>query len=115
MAVTKKSLDNLNPAKKGEPSRNPKGRPKGAKSMKTRAIEMLSAMADDKEYSTPLCKALIDVLGNEDAKPSEVIKATEVLRDTIEGKPTQRIEQTNEDVTPPSKIELTAPSDDSKG
>jgi hypothetical protein len=113
MANNPNAAKNLKPAKKGE-VRNPNGRPKGAKSMKNRAIEMLSAMSSDKEYATPLCKALIDVLGNEDAKPSEIIKATEVLRDTIEGKPTQKIEQTNEDVTPPTKIELTAPDDDSK-
>jgi len=111
MANNPKAKDNLKPFKKGQ-SGNPKGRKPGAKSMKTRAIELLSAMADDKEYATPLCNALIAVLGNEDAKPSEIIKSVEVLRDTIEGKPTQKIEQTNEDVTPPTGIELTAPKDD---
>ena len=113
MANNPKAKDNLKPFKKGQ-SGNPKGRTKGAKSMKTRAMEMLSALSDDKEYATPLCQALLDVLDNEDAKPSEVTKAVEVLRDTIEGKPTQKIEQTNEDVTPPAKILLTGPDDDSK-
>jgi len=113
MANNPKAKDNLKPFKKGK-SGNPKGKKKGCKDMKTRAIELLAAMSDDGEYSTPICNAVIKVLENEEgmAKPSEVIKAGEFLRDAIEGKPTQKIEQTNEDVTPPTGIELTAPKDD---
>lgn len=98
---------NLKPFKKGQ-SGNPNGRPIGAKSMKTRAVEMLSAMSDDKEYATPLITALLNVLDEKsDAKASERIKSVEVLRDTIEGKPTQKVEQTNEDVTKRDLSKLT--------
>ncbi len=112
MANNPKAKDNLKPFKKGQ-SGNPKGRKPGSKSIKTRAIELLSAISKDGEYSSPLCDAVIDVMGDKErSKPSEIIKAAEFLRDAIEGKPTQKIEQTNEDVTPPTKIELTAPDDD---
>lgn len=99
---------NLKPFKKGK-SGNPKGKKKGCKNLKTRAIEILAAMSDDGEYSTPICNAIIKVLENEEgtAKPSEVIKAGEFLRDAIEGKPTQKIEQTNEDVTKRDLSKLT--------
>jgi hypothetical protein len=113
MANNPKAKDNLKPFKKGK-SGNPKGKKKGCKDLKTRAIEMLAAISEDGEYSTPICDAIIKVLENEEgiAKPSEVIKSAEFLRDTIDGKPTQKIEQTTNDITPPTKIRLVGPKED---
>ena len=107
------AVKNLRPAKKGE-VRNPKGRPVGSKSAKTRAIEMLAALADDKEPMTPIFKALLAVLNGDEVKDSDRLKAADMLMDRIEGKATQKLETENKDVTPPAVIKLTGPDDDSK-
>jgi hypothetical protein len=108
-----KRMANLKPFKKGK-SGNPKGRAKGYKTAKTRANEMLAALADDKEPMTPIFKLILEVLNGEELKASDRLKAADMLMDRIEGKATQKVETKNEDITPPAKIELVAPNDDSK-
>ena len=113
MANNPNAVANLKPAKKGEPSRNPAGRPKGSKSAKTRALEMLAAISEDKEPMTPIFKALLTVLNGEEVKDSDRLKAADMLMDRIEGKAVARVEQKTEDLTP-SLIKLTGPDDRSK-
>jgi len=113
MANNPNAAKNLIPAKKGEPSRNPKGRPKGSKDAKTVYREMLSAVSKDGEPMSPVIQVVIDLLQAE--KDSDRLNAAKEIIDRLEGKAIARVESKNEDVTPPAKIELTAPSDNSAG
>ena len=119
---TKKQLANLKPAKKGE-VRNPKGRPVGAKSVETIIRDAVKAFMDDDAFEKldidktksfdprlaifgRLVKSLIE------GRDNDSNTAAKELLDRMDGKSVAKIEQTNEDVTPPTGIELTAPKDD---
>jgi hypothetical protein len=118
--------ENLKPAKKGE-VRNPKGRPKGAKGVETLLRQAMKAIVDDEDFEKlgidPKSKfdPRLIILGqwaknmcSDDAKVSESTAAGDKLYERMDGKAVAKVEQTVNDVTPPTKIELTAPDDDSK-
>ena len=105
MANNPKAADNLKPAKKGE-VRNPKGRPKGSKSAKTRAIEMLRALSSDKEPMTPIFAAIIKVMSDEECKPSDILKAADMLMDRIEGKAVAKIEDVTDKKPTPIAVDV---------
>jgi len=128
MTDKNKGHENLIPPKKGEPSRNPKGRPKGAKGTDTLVREAVRAFAskedleklgiDPKSNFDPRLAILGQWAKNmcsEDAKVSESTAAGDKLYERMDGKAVAKVEQENLDVTPPVVIQLTAPSDDSKG
>ena len=104
---------NLIPPKKGEPSRNPKGRPKGAKGTETLVREAILAFADkddlkklgiDSKSKFDPRLALLGKLAQNmyDApKESDSTSAAKEIYDRMDGKSIARVEQTTEDVTKP--------------
>jgi len=107
--------ENLIPAKPGE-VRNPKGRGKGTLNNTTilRNILLAGMTPDEKKAAGKNFDPrafLFEKLrvATESDKPSEVIMAVKEMFDRTEGKSIARVEQTTEDITPPTKIRLVAP------
>ena len=103
--------DNLKKWKKGE-SGNPKGREKGSKNRSTIARKWLETMQANtknpltEELEDLTIEDLITLAQIKKAKESGDTNAYKALMDSAFGAPTQPIEQTNIDKTPP-KIEWT--------
>ena len=111
---------NLKPFKKGQ-SGNPSGKVKGTKNSITILREVLIAEMTEEERKEAgkdfdprvwMFKKYVDVAKNDEARDSDKLTAVDKMWDRAEGKAIARVEQTTEDVTPPTKIELTAPDDD---
>jgi len=115
MAKENSGHKNLIPAKPGD-IRNPKGRGEGNLNKTTYAKiamdafappELAKKLGKDAELDLQLFGRL--AMAMRDGKESEAIAAVKEMFDRTEGKAIARIEQTNEDVTPPTKIRLVAP------
>jgi hypothetical protein len=85
-----KGQENLIPAKKGE-IRNPKGKPKGTKNLKTLIREVLDAT--DVQINGKKVKADYAIVAKlvQTALQGN-LKAVEMIHDRMEGKPTQKQE-----------------------
>jgi hypothetical protein len=97
LEVHPNSLSNLNPVQKGDVGRNPNGRPKGARSIKTILREITEAMGENEEgVKAPVgeliwYKAAKQALeGDKDARRD--------IADRLEGKPLQKTEEERKDV-----------------
>ena len=120
MAKENSGHKNLKPAKKGE-VRNPKGRGEGNLNRATYAKMAMNTFAPDELAAElgPNAELELQLFGRlaiamRDGKESEAIAAVKEMFDRTEGKSIARVEQTTEDITPPAKILLTGPDDDSK-
>lgn len=106
--------ENLTPWKPGQ-SGNPAGKKKGCKNVATRAKELLEAVSKGEGYADPIARAVIEILEG-DGKPNDRLKAAEFLRDAIDGKVAQQIDNISSDGSmsaAPQKIELIGKNDDS--
>ena len=85
---------NLIPAKKGEPSRNPSGRPKKIPELEILLADVLGEEKDGMTAAEAILKKLRQMAtqGN--------VRAIEMLLDRAYGKPTQRTEVTGRDGSP---------------
>ncbi len=105
--VSEKSIANLNPPKHGEPSRNPNGRPIGAKSAKTILKKLLAeqieyetkggqkktVVPEDEIWQTAVAQAMS---GDKDARRD--------VYDRLEGKPVQFTENTEHPETDEDRL-----------
>ena len=116
----KKSLANLKPNIKREGKKGA-GRPKGSTSLSTDIMRCINSLENNgkipkREDGTPLytmAQQLISIALSTSTGTRDKLKALDMIFDRVEGKPTQKIEQTNEDVTP-DRIELVAVDVDKK-
>ena len=92
--------ENLAPPFQPGVSGNPAGRPKGSKSAKTRALEMLKVLADDGEPMSPIFKLINDILTSDKEQTKDRLKAADMLLDRIEGKATMKVEDVTALATP---------------
>ena len=108
MAVTKKQLENLVPAKKGE-VRNPNGKPKGIPNAKTRYKRLLELVSKkdnpvtgEEEEFTQI--ELMDMAVFNKALKGDLAAYREIM-DRLEGKSTQNIASPDGSMTPTVIIE----------
>lgn len=87
------------PWKKGDPSPNPNGRPKGQRNYATIYREALQKLAEAKNMTPDELEELLEKTGLEKALDGDY-KFFQDIRDRIHGKPKQGIEMTGEDGGP---------------
>ncbi len=104
MAKENAGHKNLKPAVKGEPSRNPKGRPVGSLNIKTMLRKLLEAkdlIENPKESETeamrPYSAQLIKKAFGEDVPDAVQLGALKEIADRMDGKAIAKIEQTIKD------------------
>ena len=113
----KKQTRGLHPNKgQGVPNA---GRKKGSTGVATDIKRCIRALQKDGKLPRhedgsemyPRAMRLVAIAMSAESMDKDKIKAIEIMFDRVEGKPTQKIEQKTENITP-TKIELVAPCDD---
>ena len=77
-------------------SGNPKGRPVGARSIKTVLKELLEGIDSDKDWGNPIAKELVKIAFGGDSSDNDKLKAIQQMLDRMDGKPQQTIENTTD-------------------